>query len=113
MVAILREKGAYRRLFATLDGTVVDLLLILGRTRPPGPMSLQFVAALFRELGLVPAVGEDLQAPDPLRQLRNAANGLSLWVRSTIEGIRDLFTHSPAELVQSVGHLVEFAVMVN
>jgi hypothetical protein len=113
MAAILRDKGAYPRLFATLDGTVVDLLLILGRTRPPGPMSPQFVLALFRELGLMSAMSENPQAADPLRRLRNAANGLSLWVRSTVEGIKDLFTHSPAELAEGVGHLVEFAVIVN
>ncbi|MFI6712708.1 hypothetical protein ACIBF7_40145 [Nonomuraea sp. NPDC050478] len=113
MAAILREKEAYGRLFATLDGSVIDLLLILGRARPPGPMSPRFVVALFRELGLLPEIGADPGAPDPIRRLRNAANGLSLWVRSTIEGVVDLFTHSPAELIEGIGHLIEFALVVD
>lgn len=113
MAAILRAKGAYRRLFATLDGSVIDLLLLLGRTRPPGPMGPQFIVALFRELALLPEAGQDPRAPDPIRRLRNVANGLSLWVRSTIEGIEDLFTHSPAELIEGIGHLVEFAVVID
>jgi hypothetical protein len=113
MAAVLRENGAYERLFTTLDSTVLDLLLLLGRARPPGPMSPQFVVALFRELDLLPPVGEGAEFPDPVRRLRNAASGASLWGRSTIEGIGELFTHSPAELIEGIGHLVEFAVVID
>ncbi|MFE5720436.1 hypothetical protein [Streptomyces erythrochromogenes] len=113
MAAILREKDAYRRLFATLDGSVVELLLVLGRYRQPGPMSPRYVEALFRRLGLLPADGEDPQSPDALRRLHNSANGLSLWVRSTAEAVKDLFTLSPTELIEGIGHLAEFALVID
>ncbi|MCD0449193.1 hypothetical protein LO762_08330 [Actinocorallia sp. API 0066] len=112
MAAILRENGAYGRLFTTLDGSVVELLLVLGRTRPRRPMSPRFVGALFRDLSLLPSSGEDAQAPDVLRRTRVAANGLSLWVRSTVDGVIDLFTHPPAELIRGVAHLAEFVLLV-
>ncbi|WP_202637710.1 hypothetical protein [Bailinhaonella thermotolerans] len=111
MAALLRAKDAYRRLFTTLDGSVVELLLILGRTRPRKGLSPAYVTALFRELELLP--DEPPAAPDPARRLRNRANGLSLWLRSTIDGIKDLFTHSPADLFEGLGHLAEFALLVH
>ncbi|MEV8630884.1 hypothetical protein AB0395_04435 [Streptosporangium sp. NPDC051023] len=113
MAALLREKDAYRRLFTTLDGSVVELLLLLGRTRPRSAMSPAYVTALFRELRLLPEDGGPPTEPDPVRRLRNAANGLSLWLRSTVDGIKDLFTHSPADLFEGIGHLVEFALLVD
>ncbi|MBU2670213.1 hypothetical protein KOI35_42605 [Actinoplanes bogorensis] len=107
MAAILRAAGGYERLFATLDGDIVELLLLLGRSRPIRPMSLSYVLSLFLDLQTLPVGGID-----PLRHLRNQAGGVSLWVRSTIDGLTDLFTHSPAELLEGIGHLAEFALVV-
>jgi hypothetical protein len=112
MFAILRQRGAFDRLFAKLDGSVVELLLILGDWRPPGPVSVGYVIALFTELGLAPGIrvgkGGEVEL---LRQARNLLDGLALWVRSTVSGIRELFDHTATELAEGVAHLVEFAML--
>jgi hypothetical protein len=112
--AILRERGAYERLFAKLDGTVVELLVLLGEWQPPSPIGADYLIALFSELHLVPKgpLGSR-ETLDLERHLRNRIDGLVFWVRSTVSGIKELFDHSPAELAEGVGHLVEFALVLD
>ncbi|MFI5529924.1 hypothetical protein ACIA8O_15420 [Kitasatospora sp. NPDC051853] len=110
MAALLREHGAYERLFTALDGSVVDFLLILGRARPHRPVSAGYLLALLDELSVLPSEGTD---QDPARGVVNAVNGLSLWLRSTVDGLKALFTHSPAQLIEGIAHLAEFALLVH
>lgn len=109
MAALLRERGAYERLFTTLDGSVVEFLLVLGRLRPRRRLSTDYLLTLLEELSPGPT-GQD---PDALRALRNVAGGLSLWGRSTADGLIDLFTHSPAQLIEGIAHLAEFVLLVH
>ncbi|WP_329245964.1 hypothetical protein OG223_11160 [Streptomyces sp. NBC_01478] len=111
MAALLRERGAYERLFTTLDGSVVEFLLVLGRLRPRRQLSTEYLLALLDELSMSPGDGT-AQDPDGLRGLRNVANGLSLWLRSTVDGLIDLFTHSPTQLIEGIAHLAEFVLLV-
>lgn len=110
MAALLREHGAYQRLFTTLDGSVVEFLLILGRVRPRRQLNTDYLLTLLDGLSvLLPEEGKDT---DPASGLRSTVNGLSLWLRSTIDGLKDLFTHSPAQLIEGIAHLAEFALLV-
>ncbi|MEV4559241.1 hypothetical protein AB0K51_19940 [Kitasatospora sp. NPDC049285] len=111
MAALLRQRGAYERLFTTLDGSVVEFLTALGKLRPHRRLNTDYLLTLLDELGVRPQDGTG-QDPDALNVLRNVANGLSLWVRSTVDALVDLFTHSPTQLIEGIAHLVEFKLLV-
>ncbi len=104
LFSILRQHGAYARLFRKLDGQVFDLLQFLGDFRPAGGLNWRYLVEILIEGGQLP--GMALSGPDALEELERLALGASLWFWSNVDSIRFILTR-PGEVLEGLGHLTE------
>jgi hypothetical protein len=104
LFSLLRQHGAYARLFRKLDGEVLDLLQYLGEFRPAGALNWRYLIDIFVEGGQLP--GTVLTGLGGLEELERLADGLALWFWSNVDSIRLILT-KPGEVVEGLKHLVE------
>jgi hypothetical protein len=125
---LLAAAGRYEQLFNDLDDELWSLLVVIGeRFGEPGPISIDFLADLLRDAGLIPRSLEDvakrvvasgalgpgaLLIPiDVIAEVEEGVRALGRFFVGLAQGIWLMLSH-PDKVIEGVGQLMKMIVMV-